>query len=169
MYYRLDIRLKTHKELMQLLEKPDLVIADSIYIKKLVIKGNTYFLYFDQYNEFLYLIRDDSGEFLDKVKMIVDQIVSVVKEEYGFTNGVNMYDGFSTLNIYSKDVMLSKISDKPVSKWKVLEKGSIRLPLTENTYSSGVKEIEVHSNQINGLIFDRVFSQLVNLNDKLPF
>jgi len=138
-----------------------------IWIKKITRINKTFYLMLDWDREFLFIIRNDNGDFDRKVAILLERIKSAVKEYFNISEEKFMWFSASDLYIYTKGSNVSELERKVTPKSKKIEAGN--LAFWVNVYQD--KElgllIEVNTRSILSLIEEHILKEYKSLNEIL--
>jgi len=156
-YYRYNTLMKSLKEILPLFANPDFTPTELISIKKIKEGSKVFYFILDQYNESLYILRDDKEDFEKELIILMDKIEGAIKEYFANDKNIKIEK-----SLYGIEIKLSQPTKK---KFDVIRKGTIELPILFEEKDKA----KIHTTHIMGLIYSHIIKFYECLNDKVPF
>ena len=156
-YYRYNTLLKSLKEILPLFQNADFSPTELISIKKVKDGNKVFYFILDQYNESLYILRDDKEDFEKELIILMDKIGGAIKEYFANDKNIKIEK-----DLYGIEIKLGQPTKK---KFDVIRKGTIEIPIIFEEKDKA----KIHTTHIMSLIYSHIIKFYSCLNDKVPF
>jgi len=166
--YSKNLVFSKFNKIMDLFKDPEIKLSDMIYIKRVEKGKRTYYLYFDQLDEWLTVIRDDEKGLEQKVQLLLDRIISTIKEYFNITGELVASWDVWGLKVYTKGSKLSELEGKASAKQVRVQNKNFGFWAEVRADKNLGFMVLINDKTLNYLLWEYVLKDYKNLNEYLP-